>query len=450
MAEIESIIKSAIGKGFDEASADISSYRSVYLKISNSAVDSIVEKQNISCDIFLVKNKRILFLSDISDTSKKNIDKILGNGLKTIGRLRAKEDYHGLAEGPFRKVNTRYSYDREIERCDNGTLADKANAAINSAAKNGAADIAGMLVVSSAQIENGTSRGFYNKENWSSARLSLRTFRKNLSFQDVVASRKLSEIDFEKAAAKGIEMMKSVKRTGKIGNGTYDVIYLPSPGGSLITNINSAACMSNAETGSIFTGKLNKEVAHPGLRIYDDGKIDGGIGSSAYDSEGTPSQRTTLVEDGIFKSYLHNNSTAKKYRTKSTGNAGLINPQSRSLVMEHKNTAKNIDEIIKEVKKGILITNSWYTRFSNYISGDFSTVPRDLAILIKNGEPAYAIKQKEIGAIVGIRISENLIRMMKNIELVERNVRQCASWDTDFSYFFVPSFLVRDVTVTVV
>jgi PmbA protein len=278
----------------------------------------------------------------------------------------------------------------------------------------------------------------------------IRTFHKKLSFQDVFASRKLSDINFEKAANKGAEMTKNIKSIGKIKNGVYDIIYLPSPGGSLLTNINSAACMSNAETGSIFTGKLKKEVAHPDLRIYDDGKIEEGIGSSAYDSEGTVSQRTTLVEDGIFKNYLHNHSTAKKYKTKSTGNAGLITPQSRSLVMEHKNTVRDIDAMIREVKNGILITNSWYTRFSNYISGDFSTVPRDLAILIKNGEPVYAIKQKDIGVIVGIRISENLVRMMKNIELVEKNVRQCASWDTDFDYFFAPSFLVKDVTVTVV
>jgi PmbA protein len=450
MTDLESIIRSATEKGFDEVAADINSIRSVYLKISNSEVDSIVEKQNMSCDLFLVKNKKVLFLSDISDTSKASIDKILQNGIKAIGKLRAKEDYYGLAEPPFKKTKANFPYDKEIERCDNSTLADKANAAINGALKKGATTIAGMLVVSSVQTENGTGNGFYNKENWSSARFSIRTFHKKLSFQDVVASRKLSDINFEKAATKGADMMKNIKNTGKIKNGVYDIIYLPSPGGSLLTYINSAACMTSAETGSIFTGKLNKEVAHPDLKIYDDGRIEDGIGSSAYDSEGTASQCTTIVEGGVFKNYLHNHSTAKKYKTKSTGNAGLISPQPRSLVMKHKNTAKDIESMIREVKNGILITNSWYTRFSNYISGDFSTVPRDLAILIRNGEPVYAIKQKDIGAIVGIRISDNLTRMMKNIELVEKNVRQCASWDTDFDYFFVPSFLVKDVKVTVV
>jgi PmbA protein len=170
MVELESIIKSATEKGFDEVAADINSIKSVYLKISNSEVDSIVEKQNTSCDLYLVKNKRVLFLSDISDTSKASIDKILQNGIKAIGKLRAKEDYYGLAEPPFKKIKEDYPYDKGIEKCDNGILADKANAAINSALKNGATNIAGMLVVSSAQTENGTSKGFYTKEYWSSAR----------------------------------------------------------------------------------------------------------------------------------------------------------------------------------------------------------------------------------------------------------------------------------------
>ena len=62
------------------------------------------------------------------------------------------------------------------------------------------------------------------------------------------------------------------------------------------------------------------------------------------------------------------------------------------------------------MKKGIYITNVWYTRFNNHATGDFSTIPRDGAFYVENGEIKHALKD--------VRISDNLLRMMKNISLV--------------------------------
>jgi PmbA protein len=446
---VNGILKTAKETGFDDVAAYVTTSRSIYMKITQSTVDSVVEKKNFNCDLFLEKDKKLLILNNISDISNERIKKELNRGANIIKGLKPKEDYMGIAKAPFKKLKKTIGNDKAIENADVATLSDKANATINSALANGATNVTAMFVVGSSTSEYGTSNGFLHSDKDTFTRLSIRTFHDNFTYQDVFTSRKLNDIKFEQIGKKTAQMASSTKTVGKITDGKYDIIYMQSPGGALLTNVNSAACMTNAETGSIFTNKLHKEVANKNIRIYDDGTLKGGVSSSLYDGEGTPSQKTPVITDGILKNYLHNYSTAKKYKTKSTGNAGLLSPSTRTLVMEHDNKVKDIDKLISETKNGILITNSWYTRFSNYLTGDFSTMPRDLAIYIKNGQPMYTIKQKNIGVIVGIRITDNILRMLKNIDLVAKDERQAASWDVDDN-FFVPSFMVRDATVTVV
>ena len=212
-------------------------------------------------------------------------------------------------------------------------------------------------------------------------------------------------------------------------------------------NITDMALISSVETGGFLSGKLGKEVGSKGLSIYDDGLNDAYISSSLFDDEGYPTQKTPVIEKGVLKNYLHNWSTAKKYGVKSTGNAGLIDPRTNTLVLDYKSKAKNEDSLIREIKRGILITGTWYTRFDNEENGDFSTVPRNLAIYIENGEPKFAIKQLDVRSIVGIRIHDNMLRMIRNIEAVSSSLKQVSSWDAP-DYSIMPDVLVKGVKVT--
>ena len=248
---------------------------------------------------------------------------------------------------------------------------------------------------------------------------------------------------------RGGRTASKVKKTGKIESGKYDIVYRQSPGGSLVYMTNGMACIGNVETGGFFTGKLGKEVASKEISIYDDGNIDGGIDASPYDSEGYPTRRTPVVKKGVLANYLHNYSTAKKYNRESTGNAGLVEPNPNTMVFEHRKKVKDVDELVAETENGVLVTNTWYTRFSNYLTGDFSTVPRDLALYIKKGEIQFAIKQRNVGSMVGIRISDNMIRMLKSTECAADDMRQSSSWDVDGDYYFMPSILVRGADVSV-
>jgi TldD protein len=71
---------------------------------------------------------------------------------------------------------------------------------------------------------------------------------------------------------------------------------------------------------SVYAGKLGKPVARPLLNAYDDGSMPGEWGSDAIDDEGTPTQRTPLVERGRLASFLYDRLRASRDRVAPTGN----------------------------------------------------------------------------------------------------------------------------------
>ncbi|MGC8648706.1 MAG: TldD/PmbA family protein [Candidatus Micrarchaeia archaeon] len=441
------IVKYAINRGFEEAVVNTFIYNAIYMKITNSKIDSVIYKNHNSGNI-LITNKKKIFRMDFPSLEEKEIKSSLEKADKHIALIKPKEDYNGIAEGPFKYNKNNTHYDKKIENFDIKDIAEIANSIINNALAEGVKEVAGMVIAKFQQYSLATSKNVDVNDKSTSLRISIRTFGENLSYQNTVASALLSKIKPEKISKDTAKLIVDVNKYGKIKNGSYDILYLPAPAANLLDIVNSAACINSIETGSFFVNKLNKEVANKDLTIYDDGNYEGAIYSSAFDDEGYPTQRNEIIKNGILNKYLHNYSTAIKYNTKSTGNAGLVEPEPKTLILEHKNI-KDFDNIVKNMDKGIIITNVWYTRFSNMLAGDFSTMPRDLAIYVENGEKKFAIKQKNIGEIVGIRIHDNIIRMLKNIEIVGNDTIQATSWDSN-NYAFVPSILVKDVKVSTI
>ena len=261
---------------------------------------------------------------------------------------------------------------------------------------------------------------------------------KNASGHQTTVSRVKNKLNVEGAAQHAAEIAVLANRPRKQISGTFDVIFEPLAFANLLAQVGDTSSVFAVESGfSPLRNHLGKQVASSSVTVYDDGTMPNGYASTAFDAEGHPTQKNVLIKDGILQTYLHNASTAIRYKTKSTGNAGLIAPDPHNLVMAPGTSTK--EQLFSSVKKGVYITNVWYTRFQNYSTGDFSTIPRDGAFYIENGKIKYALKD--------IRISENILNMMKNIALVGKEVQQIKSWEVD-TPTFVPHVLVNNVRIT--
>jgi TldD protein len=71
---------------------------------------------------------------------------------------------------------------------------------------------------------------------------------------------------------------------------------------------------------SVYSGRLNEQVASTAITVIDDGTVPGMRGSTGCDDEGTLTERTVLVEKGVLKSYMTDMITASKYNLRLTGN----------------------------------------------------------------------------------------------------------------------------------
>jgi TldD protein len=113
----------------------------------------------------------------------------------------------------------------------------------------------------------------------------------------------------------------------------------------------------NRKKTSAFHDLMGQRVASEGVTIVDDGTIDKRRGSLTIDDEGTPTERTVLIENGILKNFMQDRLNARLMKTKSTGNGRresykhVVLPRMRNTMMlSGKNTQ---DEMISSVDKGI-------------------------------------------------------------------------------------------------
>lgn len=76
----------------------------------------------------------------------------------------------------------------------------------------------------------------------------------------------------------------------------------------------------NRKKTSAFAGLLGEQVAAKGITVVDDGTLDARRGSLSVDDEGTPTERTVLIEDGILKGYMQDRLNARLMGMTPTGN----------------------------------------------------------------------------------------------------------------------------------
>jgi TldD protein len=113
----------------------------------------------------------------------------------------------------------------------------------------------------------------------------------------------------------------------------------------------------NRKKTSAFAGLMGQRIAAKGVTVVDDGTIDQRRGSLTIDDEGTPSQCTPLIEDGILVGFMQDRLNARLMGVKPTGNGrreGFSSqpyPRMTNTIM--RSGTQTQEEIISSVKKGI-------------------------------------------------------------------------------------------------
>ncbi|MDD8030058.1 MAG: TldD/PmbA family protein [Acidobacteriota bacterium] len=168
----------------------------------------------------------------------------------------------------------------------------------------------------------------------------------------------------------------------------------------------------NRKKISTYCTMIGQKVAEPFVTIVDDGTVPNLLGSINVDDEGTPGQRTILVDKGILTSYLHDRISAKAYGIKPTGNGRRQSyqhypiPRMRNTYLEAGPATP--EDVVKAAGKGIYV--------QDVSNGQVKIGEGDFAFFVSQGR---MIEGGKLGApIKDVNIMGNGPKMLANTIMV--------------------------------
>ncbi len=222
------------------------------------------------------------------------------------------------------------------------------------------------------------------------------------------------EISPEEIAIKATKRAIMMLKAKRIKGGRMPVVISSEAGGTMIHEAIGHGLEADLvqEGISVYSGKLGDRIASEFITVIDDPTLPNMRGSYLFDDEGTPSQRTVLVEKGVLVNYLYDKYTAMKEGKASTGNGRRQSyehypiPRMSNTFIAPSNHSP--EEIVRSVDKGLFIKKMG--------GGQVNTVTGEFVFEVQEG---YLIEKGSIGQPVrGALLIGTGQEILKNIDMV--------------------------------
>ena len=170
-----------------------------------------------------------------------------------------------------------------------------------------------------------------------------------------------------------------------------------------------------------YSDKIGEEIAAEGFTLIDDPLHPNLFFSATFDGEGTPTQRTALIDKGILQTYYLDRYYAKKLNMESNGKAvrggGMFggNPVQSPPSIGSFNTViepgdASVEEMIAETREGFMIKSVMGVHMSDFSSGRFAVTGSGW--YIKNGEKKFAVQD--------ITLASTIPELLLNIDMISK------------------------------
>ena len=176
------------------------------------------------------------------------------------------------------------------------------------------------------------------------------------------------------------------------------VLFSPEMSMSIISNFLSAINGSSIyKKSSFMLDKIDEKIFPDFFQLQEKPYLSNGPASRPYDSEGVLTVEKDIIQSGILKTYLLDTYSARKLKSKCTGNGVLTNV----ILSSDKPLTSNI---ISTIQDGIYITDMMGSG-ANPLTGDYSRGA--FGYLIENGQISHPVTE--------ITVASNLLKMFQNI-----------------------------------
>ncbi|NLA59903.1 MAG: TldD/PmbA family protein [Firmicutes bacterium] len=382
---------------------------------------------------------RVIFGKKIGMASTNSLDDdAVKEAIETAARVaelqKPNEDFEGIpGPEPIPQVNTFFDSTFGFSPLDRA----KGVKVITEAAKAKGFRAAGAFQTGASELCIANSLGVRAYNRSTSAHLRTVAMSDTGSgYADALAT-DVREIDPALVAQTAVMKCESAQNPEVVPPGEYEVILEPRAVADMLSYLVRGGFSASAvsEGRSFLAGKLGEKLFAELFSLWDDGLDPRGF-PMPFDLEGVPKQKVVMVEKGVVKDLLYDYKTAKKEGKMSTGHGGFGRWGAMAANLFMAPGDSTVEEMIKNTKRGILITRFHYTNMAHPMKVLVTGMTRDGTFLVEDGKVTKPVKN--------LRFTESALRVFGTMDMVGKELHRAGR--SVVPAIHVPAFNFTGVT----
>lgn len=434
----QELVDRCLTKGADSAEVYVQEGRQLSVEVRNGEMETIQESSSHGAGFRVFKEGKMGFAhsNDLSDAS---LDQAIQSAIEFAGHMTA--DEHNVLPSDPGITQVDGLFDAElgsvsmedkialITRLEELAMADRRITVSNGAGYGegeGAVYLANSNGLAKSYRSSGCNYGVSVVAEKGEQRSSGGEYCSRRFFSDLVSPEEVAR----EAARSAYEMLDP----RLVPTQRAPVVFHPDVARSLLGGILGAIDGERVLQGASFLAEsVGEKIASELLTIVDDGTRARGMASSPFDGEGVPTQRRTILKEGVLQGFMYNTMAASRAGVESTGNASrggfstLPGIGPHAFYVEAGDT--DPEEIIRSTPNGLYLKS--VTGYGiNPVSGDFSGGAQ--GFWIENGRLTFPV--------MGLTIAASADEMLNGID------RMGSDLDLDRT-MTAPTFRIREMQI---
>ncbi|ARS36924.1 TldD/PmbA family protein [Pontibacter actiniarum] len=425
--EAQAILKKALSfSKADECEITLNGNVGGNIRYARNEVSTSGSEENVSMAVESRFGKRS-GVATINEFDDKSLEKVIRRS-EEIARLAPESPEYIELLGPQKYIVTKEHFD-STAKVDPAYRAEAAAKSIKAAADKGLT-AAGFLEHYTNFTAKMNNKGLFAYHPSTSVDFSvtMRTDDGTGSGYVTQDYSDISKLDTGKASQIAADKAANSRNAKALEPGKYTVILEPAASIDLLQNMFFNMDQRAAEEGRSFLSKaggktkVGEKLIDERITVYSDpNNLE--VPSSPFAGDGRPQQKVTWIDKGVVKN-LYNT----RYWASNKGAVSV--PPPGNVIMEGGN--ESIEDMIKNTKRGILVTRLWYIRAVDPQTLLYTGLTRDGTFYIENGKVMYPVKN--------FRFNESPVIMLNNLESLGKPQRISGS--------LIPPMKIRDFTFT--
>jgi PmbA protein len=230
-----------------------------------------------------------------------------------------------------------------------------------------------------------------------------------------VAAGRVGEIDAEQIGRRAFQKARDSQRPQDLDAGVYEVVLEPLAVSTLVSFLSYMGFGGRTieEGRSPFSGREGQKVCSERVTIFDDALSPLTLGLP-FDFEGTPKRKVEIIEDGMFRTGVHDRRSAKKVGVESTGHAlpppNPMGPFPLNLFLGTGDAS--VEDMVASTKRGLLVSRFHYSNIVHPIETTITGMTRDGTWLIEDGQIKHPVKN--------FRFTQSILGALTDVEMIGR------------------------------